>query len=82
MAELTCKELVELVTDYFEEQLSEAERQRFEAHLARCVGCQNHLEQMRQTMRLLGKLTEESIAPDTQQELLQVFRNWKSKTST
>jgi hypothetical protein len=34
---------------------------------------------MRQTINLLGELTEEHIAPDTQQELLQVFRNWKGR---
>ena len=32
--ELTCQELVELVTDYLEGALPAAERARFEAHLA------------------------------------------------
>jgi anti-sigma factor RsiW len=76
---LTCKELVELVTDYLEDKLPPPERERFEQHLARCKGCQIHLEQMRQTISLVGKLTEENIAPQTRAELLQLFQNWKTE---
>ena len=61
--DLTCQELVELVTDYLEGSLSAAQRARFEEHLAKCAGCRNYLAQMRQTIKLAGKLTEESIAP-------------------
>ena len=75
--ELTCKELVELVTDYFEEKLSTSERQRFEVHLSTCRGCRIYLKQMEQTIGLLGKLNEEAITPEAQHELLQVFRDWK-----
>ncbi len=74
---LTCKELVELVTDYLENVLDPAERTRFEEHLKRCDGCTTYLDQMRRTVRALGKLTEESIAPDARQELLQIFQDWK-----
>ena len=77
---LTCKELVELVTDYLEDRLPVAERARFEVHLTSCQGCRNYLEQMGQTLRLLGELTEDSLEPETQQELLEVFRNWKKKS--
>jgi anti-sigma factor RsiW len=75
--ELGCKELVELVTEYLEDTLSPAARARFEEHLATCPGCRTYLEQTRQTIRALGKLTEEAIPPETRRELLQAFRNWK-----
>lgn len=75
--EMSCKELVELVTEYFEETLSLAQRERFEAHLGTCSGCTNYLQQMRQTVRVLGKLTEEAIAPQAREELLQIFKSWK-----
>lgn len=74
---MDCKELVELVTEYFEGTLPEPEQVRFEAHLGTCSGCQNYLNQMRQTIRTLGQLTEETLAPRTRDELLQVFKNWK-----
>ncbi len=75
--ELTCKELVELVTDYLEGKLSPVMRARFEMHLSGCDGCTNYLSQMRQTLRALGTLTEDNIPPETQTELLNLFRNWK-----
>lgn len=73
--ELTCQALVELVTDYLEQKLSPQEQARFEAHLATCDGCDAYLEQMRQTITPVGALREESIPPETQEELLHVFRN-------
>ena len=75
--DLTCRDLVELVTDYLEGALSPAQRARFEAHLEKCTGCWNYLAQMRQTIKLAGKLSEESLAPQARDDLLGVFRNWK-----
>jgi anti-sigma factor RsiW len=77
-AELTCKELVEIVTDYLEDRLPPAERQRFEQHLVGCEGCANYLDQMRQTIRLVGRLSEESISAPNRERLLRAFRDWKS----
>jgi anti-sigma factor RsiW len=74
---LTCKELVELVTGYLEEALPPVDRERFEVHLATCRGCQNYLAQMRQTIRLVGRLNEEDIVPQARDELLAAFRHWK-----
>jgi len=74
---LTCREMVELVTEYLEGAMSPREMAIFEAHLSVCPGCTAYFEQMRQTIRMAGRLTEESIAPQVRDELLQVFRNWK-----
>jgi len=76
--QMTCKELVELVTDYFEGVLPEATRLRFDEHLATCEGCTHYFEQMRRTIQLVGTLTEDSIAPETKDNLLQIFRDWKN----
>jgi predicted anti-sigma-YlaC factor YlaD len=75
--ELTCRELVELVTDYLEGVMPPEERVRFEQHLVICDGCRSHMDQMRRTVQLLGRLTEERIAPEAQRDLLAAFRNWK-----
>ena len=76
-AEMTCRELVELVTDYLEGTLPAAERARFEAHLADCPDCTNYLDQMRRTMRLLGTLGEETMTPEAKERLLWAFRDWQ-----
>lgn len=77
---LTCQELVELITDYFEGALSPADRARFEDHLSACTACRSYLSQMRQTIKLTGQLTPESIPLPEQTELLSIFRDWKNNT--
>jgi anti-sigma factor RsiW len=74
---LSCQELVELVTDYFEGALSPADKARFEAHIAGCDACTMYLRQMRDMLELLGELTSDSISPQAEAELLAAFRDWK-----
>lgn len=74
---MTCKELVELITDYLEGKLSEEVRQRVESHLSTCEGCTRYLEQMHQTIRLTGRVGEESLTPQQREVLLRIFRGWK-----
>ena len=59
--DLTCQELVELVTEYLEDAMSPRDRDRFEAHLATCAGCEAHLFQVRETIRILGSLAPQSL---------------------
>ncbi len=75
--DLTCQELVALVTDYVEGGLDARDRERFEEHVVFCAGCANHLEQMRATIRVTGALTEDDLMPSTRDELLAAFRDWK-----
>jgi anti-sigma factor RsiW len=74
LADLTCKEFVELVTDYLEGALPEAERARVDAHLGECDGCGNYLNQMRATIRAAGHLREADVSPEALQALLEAFR--------
>ena len=74
---LSCRELVELVTEYLEGTLPPDERARFEAHLSECPYCRIYLEQMRRTIRTLGMLTEDAIQPEARDELLHLFREWR-----
>jgi predicted anti-sigma-YlaC factor YlaD len=73
---MSCQELVELVTAYFERALSEDDLARFEHHLAECGTCQVYLEQMRETIRLAGRLTPDAVPPEAERELLSAFRSW------
>jgi anti-sigma factor RsiW len=76
--DLTCIELVELVTEYLEGGLSAAERERFEEHLGSCEGCATYLHQMRQTLAAVGSLREDDLSPAMQDMLLDAFRGWKA----
>jgi len=74
--ELACQELVEIVNNYLEGALPEADRERFDAHLEICEGCRRYLDQMRMTIRVAGTLTEDDLDPDARDQLLQLFREW------
>lgn len=74
---LTCKELVELVTDYLEDSLPGDLRARMDQHLAGCDGCSSFLQQMRQTVRLTGQLQEANLTPQQREDLLRIFHGWK-----
>lgn len=76
-SELTCKELVDLVTEYLEDQLPAAERTRFELHVCTCTGCRVYLAQMRAVIRASGQLAEADLSPGVRDELLGVFREWR-----
>lgn len=77
--ELSCRELVELVTAYREGALQPDERARFEAHLAICPPCVHYVEQLDLTVRALGGLNAQVEQAPTTQELLKIFRAWKSE---
>ena len=77
VTELTCKELVEVVTDYLEGRMAPPDRLRFEQHLVFCDWCVTYLEQMRQTVDLVGTLREEDVSPEAEEALLEAFRDWK-----
>ena len=75
---MTCRQLVELVSDYLEDRLSAEERMRFEGHLALCEDCREYVEQMRDTLRALGLLPEESVSSTARDRLLEAFRSWQT----
>lgn len=74
---LPCTRIVELVTDYLEDALPTGDRRRFEAHLARCEHCTAYVEQMRDTLRLLGEIPPESLSDEAVEELREAFRDWR-----
>ncbi len=74
---MTCRELVELVTEYLEARLPPRDRARFEAHIADCEYCAAYLEQMRQTIRVLGRLPEASLSAEARHALHAAFRGWR-----
>jgi anti-sigma factor RsiW len=75
---LSCQELVELVTDYLEAALSPEDTARFGQHLATCRGCGAYLQQMRETIRLVGSLAPADITPEAERALREAFRSWRA----
>ena len=75
MADLSCQELVELVTDYLEGALSRQDVARFDAHVAACPGCETYLAQVSATIAL-ARAGGEDVEPDEMAPLLDAFRDW------
>jgi predicted anti-sigma-YlaC factor YlaD len=77
--EIVCREFVELVTPYLEDVLPPDERTLIDRHLDACDGCRTYLEQMRQTIRAIGHISHEPITSRTRDEVLAIFRAWRSE---
>ena len=77
--ELVCQQVVELVTNYLEDALSAADRKRFERHLAGCPHCTEYLAQMRETIRLAGRVTVEDLTPGMRTDLTDLYRRWRAE---
>ena len=75
--EISCKELVDLVTDYLEESLSDESRAKFEQHLGECGYCSAYVQQMKVTITLTNQLAERDKSKPAPDELLDIFRKWK-----
>lgn len=76
--ELSCQELVELVTNYLEGAIPEADRIRLDEHIAGCDGCRDYVAQMRTTIALTGEAKPALLTPDAERALLATFRDWKA----
>jgi anti-sigma factor RsiW len=78
---LSCRELVELVSDYIEGALPADQHSRFEAHVAGCTNCAAYLRQMRETLALLGTLPADALSREAEDELRVAFREWKAQSA-
>jgi predicted anti-sigma-YlaC factor YlaD len=77
--EMTCRELVAVVSDYLEGRLHGDDKRRLEEHLDECPYCMEYVDQMRRTIAALGELTEDSLSPETRGELIEAFRGWRRR---
>jgi predicted anti-sigma-YlaC factor YlaD len=78
--EVTCREFVELVTDYWEGALPEQQMELVEEHLVMCDWCKTYLEQMEATVEALPEAADrEPVPEETERVLLSAFRDWKAR---
>ena len=76
---LTCREFVEILTEYLDGGLEPAERADVERHLVICRGCSNYTEQMRSTIGLLSRLASDPPPGDAPAAVLAMFRAWRAE---
>jgi anti-sigma factor RsiW len=74
---ITCREVVELVTEYLDGALSDADTDRMEQHLKLCPPCVEYVDQIRATAQLAAVAAVElELRPD-RDALLRAFREFK-----
>ena len=76
--ELTCREIVSLITGYLEGVLPEERARRFEIHMGACDACKEYVAQMRKTIATLGHLVERQPPDDVVAAFRTALRGWKS----
>ena len=74
---MTCKELVELVTAYLDGALDTDTQARFDVHLDYCDGCENYLQQFRETVRAVGRIRDDELDPAFRSRLLDAFKDFR-----
>jgi len=82
IVQLTCKEVVELITDYQLDVLETPARVTLEQHLFGCTWCMTYLKQVERSVELVAQLRQPAEAPsgdpgELQQKLAGVFRQRK-----
>ena len=71
---LDCVDVVEMVTEFLEHELSPHAELAFVNHVRGCPGCTRYVEQMKQTIDQLRALpAEQRLAPETRAQLLTAF---------
>jgi hypothetical protein len=78
-SDLSCREFVELVTDFDERALPPHERIRFEQHLVVCTACTRYHEQMRATIRIVATVELDELGPESRRALLQPIESWLAR---
>ena len=74
---MDCNELVELVTAYLDGSLDPDTRARFDLHLLECDGCENYLQQFRETVQTVGRIRDHELDPAFRGRLLDAFKDFR-----
>jgi anti-sigma factor RsiW len=74
---LSCREIVEMVTNYLEGALDTNTTTALETHLDVCPGCALYVEQIRETVTTVGEVSSDNLSADAQAGLLAAFREFR-----
>lgn len=72
--QIVCQQLVELVTDYLENELDAVDRAAVEEHLAACGHCTRYVRQVRRVLDLTAGDMPDPLPDATLEDLMARFR--------
>jgi anti-sigma factor RsiW len=76
--DITCRQVVGLVTDYLDGNLTPGEHALFEAHLSECEDCTEHVKQIQVTVAIAGSLRDEDVDSLAREDLVNLYRRWRT----
>lgn len=79
--DINCQQAVALVTAYLDGALPPRELARFEAHVAACPHCHEHLKQIEATMLVTGEIRVEDLDPLARADLIDLYRRWRNDSA-
>jgi anti-sigma factor RsiW len=77
LPDVTCREFAEVITAYFDDAMRRRDRLALEAHFTACPDCARYLAQLRETMRVTGRIELERLSPGARDELMDAFAAWR-----
>ena len=77
MDDITCREVLELLTDYLDGALAPADAEAVATHLDACEGCRRYLEQFKASIEAAAELREDTVPTEVRETLLAAFRTWR-----
>jgi anti-sigma factor RsiW len=78
-SDLSCREFVEVVTDYHELALSPSDRIRVEQHLVLCSACKRYEQQLRAIVRVAATVEPDDLGPESRRALLASLEHWLAR---
>ncbi len=79
--DLTCQQAVALVTAYLDGDLARDAKALFEAHLSECDMCSEHVKQIEVTIAVAGRVRDEDLDPLAREDLMDLYRRWRSDSA-
>ena len=74
LTDRTCKQITDLIYDYFNDKLSPAVKKDFQQHLRVCPDCVNFLHTYKKTVRVAGSLRVENMPSKVRKNILDFLR--------
>ncbi|MAW62294.1 MAG: hypothetical protein CMJ94_15875 [Planctomycetes bacterium] len=74
----SCHLVADTLSDYLEEQLSDADRMLLEEHLRACGLCMVYLDQFRAVYRVAGQVDCSELPDDFEEVMGAVIRRWQA----
>ena len=74
---VSCRQVVDLVTEYLDGALNRDRAALFEQHLNFCDGCVTYVDQLRLTVATVGQVGEDDVPAEARERLVRAFRDWR-----